>query len=469
MNSANGKKDGINAVIAITSGGQDGLFKAVMLRKTETGFSLEWAKTASAGKEELYSFVKEVTAQSKSQAAVVVGAQSQGVVFYRIKIPAVSDSQAEAIVRMQAEALLPLPVEQMQLAWRGDSAAGGGKRSVTIAAGRTSRLKGVVSAARACDVSKIVLGCEGLVKAWKVLSGGGDAKKSVVINTGATGSDVLLVEAGRLVHAVRIDSCRDTRQDGAELFVQDLRNTLELFGIGEDEEIDICVLSNDIDISERLVGYLAEAGIKAYAARPDAQLLASRAELTSEQICEYLEAVGVGMVALDGDGGELDLFEGLYRPEEQDKGSKLRQSLARACVIAAVMLVLCLVVCKWVDKASLARFEQESVSTLIERQRVRKMVAMARPDILDLQKKINSSGGDGVTLDSFTFKKNQPVTISGHAKSYEKLYEFQKSLIAESGIADVKMQNPTLDEKTRQVSFKMTFHYRNFTRKSSKR
>ncbi len=93
------------------------------------------------------------------------------------------------------------------------------------------------------------------------------------------------------------------------------------------------------------------------------------------------------------------------------------------------------------------------------------MIARQRPDILNLLTKLSQSGPSGMMLDNFTFKKHQPVSIAGTAANRDQLYEFQKKLDGQKGITDVKIANEALNAKDGKIGFKMTFHYKNFTRK----
>jgi Tfp pilus assembly protein PilN len=116
----------------------------------------------------------------------------------------------------------------------------------------------------------------------------------------------------------------------------------------------------------------------------------------------------------------------------------------------------------------LSRLEgQAGFKELVERQTLIKTVARERPDLLQLLSDINSGENRGVTLDSFHFKKGQPVTVSGQVQDNDQLYDFQKSLLNKKGITDVNIQNTSRDSKTKRLKFTITFHYKTFTKKSA--
>jgi len=489
LNNAIGAADGMSSAIAISTGrnGQ-GPFKAVKVRRRAGGYELIWKRTF--GREDatgIKSFLREEVSSAQSVRSmetnepVIIVAESRGVVFYRIDIPPVRDGQVDSVVKMQAEALLPLPADKMQVCWRADKAAGG-KRGVTIAAGKTESLRAYAGAARRFGASKILLDYEGMVKAWLELFSG-TAEKTVLINIAESDTGVVLADNGRLSYAVTLDagledlSKQTDWRSTAELFVHDLRNALELFGLTDDTNAKVVVLSEDVEAHKRLISYLKGAGINASAAAPSQGSMKSSEEIMPKDAAEYIGPIGAAMLALDGDGNELSLFNALYRPDELVEATRTAASLKRPCLVTAVMVVVFLLVSYAVDRAGLAKLRKHMYSSsnnpsgtnagvLIEAQKVRKMIARQRPDILDLLTKITESGSEGMMLDTFTFKKRQVVTITGSCKSYDRLYEFQKKLGDQSGINEAKIQNSAFDNKKGKVGFKITFHYKNFTRKN---
>jgi hypothetical protein len=477
-----------DTAIAVSTGpGANGPFKAVKLRKTGRGFELVWKKTsAGPAATNVQSFMRELTALSEPQydsepnATVAVIADSSGFVFHRIYIPPVADHQVQDIVKIQAEALLPLPADKMQLTWRADNVAEN-KRPVTIVAGKTDGLRRVARAARTLRASKILLDYEAVATTWSRLFGGTN-QKSVIMNISEVGTCVLLAENGTLKHAVTLDvrpedlSARENRPAAAELLAHDLRNILQLFGFDAAPDTEVLILSEKPGTHKRLISYLADAGINTRPVVPNLESLKAPENTTPSDIIEYIEPVGAAMLALETDGSELNLFENLYTPAELAKAKQTAALLKRPCIVTAAMVALFLLVSYAVDKAGLAQLKKQMYSAtgnpsvvnagvLIEQQSMRKTIAQHRPDMLDLLTKINQSEPEGMILDTFMFKKGQAVTITGSCKSYDQLYEFQKKLGDQSGIREVKIQNSAFDKKKGKVGFKMAFHYKNFTKK----
>ena len=80
--------------------------------------------------------------------------------------------------------------------------------------------------------------------------------------------------------------------------------------------------------------------------------------------------------------------------------------------------------------------------------------------MLDLLELVNKCGERGIKLNSLHFKKGQLVTVTGQAGSNEQLRDFEKSLQEKKDIKEVNC-TPSTDSK-------MTFHYKNFTKKKTK-
>lgn len=455
-----------NSVVAIGADAKGHLpLRAVKLKKTGGGPELLWSKTSDPDQTTFKSFFKTLPIKPPTEDKAACGDQtiiavdSSIVSFYRFEIPAVDDKQANAIVKMQLESLLPLSAEQMQTAWRIDGAVGE-QKTVTAVAARTSQLQNIVKTAESSRASKVLLDSEGLVKAWTQLFEG-TGKKSVIINIGQKNSRVILTENNKLIHAVTLDIGNDyfdTSDDyyaACELFSQDLRNTLDLFGT-DAEDVQIYLLVEEPAQNEQLIDYFNSAGLKVGPAVLDMQNLSCPEGITSKDVFRNLDLVATALLALDADGTELTLFDNIYQPHLSAKGPKPIVALKQAAVFAAVILVVFLFISKAIDKSTLAKLKNTDVNQLIAMQDTRKKAAGERHNVLRILKVINESG---MVLETFTFQKDRPVAIASTASSLDQLYEFEKKLKTQKGIANVTILSPTTDQKTKKVKFKMTFHY----------
>lgn len=469
-------------VIAVTQ--EESKFRAVKLVKREGAFEVLWTKSGAAGQSKLGEFATECCLsaglgghrEADKDKIAVAGFDSSGVVFYRVRVPAVKDEEVAAMVRLQAESRLPLPPEHMELVWR-KGRVQDGQVGVTIAAARREQLQGFVEAVRGSEPAKILLDCEGMVKAWRVFFSGSD-EPAVVVSTGEQNTKVCMAECGRLVNAVSLDvgtedfSSRSSAKQTAtgERFAQDMRSVLELFGCADPTVAPVFVLSDGSSVMKRIVSCLQSAGLNVEAALPEVRNLKSRMDLAVEDIYEYRVPIGLASIALDGDVEELNIFERLYRPVEEKVKKHWYYSLKLTSAIVAGMAVLLIVVLCAADVASnkrLSRLETEAdFRQLIQRQTLIKAVARQRPDLLVLLREISSAESGGIMLDNFHFEKGQPVRISGQAPGYDQLFKFQENLMTKKGIKDVKIENQTRDKKGKKLNFTLEFHYGSFTRKS---
>jgi hypothetical protein len=337
---------------------------------------------------------------------------------------------------------------------------------------------------RSVEPNRILLDCGGIIKVWReFFSGSGE--NAAVVSVGSRSTLVCLAEDGRLINAVSLDiGLKDfsalegsaEQTETAERLAQDMRSVLELFGCVEPTELPIFVLSDGSSAMRAVVSCLASAGLKAEAALPKIQRSETQGRLSVQDVYEYRVPIGLGLCAFQTRAEQLNIFERLYTPAVEEGKKRWLYSPKMAGVVAAVMLVVLLVVIYLVDVASLNAIERHlkgpgvgtSGSLHVQRQKLIKTVALQRPNVLQLMSEINASGAEGVMLDSLHFKKGRAVTISGRVQNAEQLYKFQKSLLDNKGINEVKIQKTAKDSKSGKLTFTITFHYKNFTKKTSR-
>ena len=466
------------AVIAITQ--QEDCLRAVCLQKQGAAFEVIWAKSSLLNQSSWRDFAAEcglpVGKTADGEQIAVAGFNSANVVFYRIDVPAVKQDELAAMVRLQSEARLPLPAEQIELAWR-PTKQKDGQMTITAAAAKKEQLQRFIGDVGCFEPAKILLDCEGIVKVWKEVFGGNE-QQAVVVSVGLSGTTVCLTEQARLINAVNLDmgTLDFTAADGAtvqgeadERFARDIKGAIKLFGFQEPAKLPVYVLSDGSALMEEIVSHLVSAELSARAVLPQVQKLSADTRLTVEEIYEYRVPIGLGLMALDADGQELNVFERLYSPGGKEEKKRWSHSPKVTGALAAIMLALLIIVFCVIDVVSEKNWSgseaKESLRQLIQRQRLMKTVAQQRPDLLKLLSEINASGGDGIKLDSFDFKKGQPVSIAGQAQNIEQVYEFQKKLLGQRDITEVKITNPAKDSKSGKLKFTINFHYRNFTKK----
>ncbi len=476
---------------AIAIAQEENVLKAVELEKRGDAFEVLWTKSGEISDGDWRDFVVgcglSVGPLERTQVAgnrvLVVGFDSAGVGFYRINVPAAGEEEIASIVKLQAEALLPLSAEQMELAWRTGQVRNG-EVTVTIAAARRDRLQRFVSNVEVFQPGKILLSSEAIVKVWRTFFSGND-KTSVIVNLSARSTQVCLAEGERLSNAVTLDmgiedivmpdGLAEQTQD-SERFAQDMRSVLELFGCAAPAEVPVFVLSDGSSSIEMVISCLKSAGLKAEAAMTGVKEPKKGVGLAAEDIYEYRVPIGLGLCALDDERDELNIFEHLYEPKAVEEKKHWLYSPKVTGAIAAATLVVLLLVSYVVDVASPEAIERRlqasnvsaDIGLLEERQKLMKVVAQQRPDLLELLNLVTLSGENGIMLDSLHFKKGQPININGQAQSSEQIYKFQENLLKQKNIKEVKIQSASKDNRGDQIKFTMTFHYKNFTRKGRK-
>ena len=468
------------SVIAIAQ--EKNKLRGVELAKRGGAFEVLWTKSGEANKMDLGMFAVECNlssgrvteSETTGNKTVAVGFDSSGVVFYRLSVPAVKEKELAAIVKLQAETRLPLPGEQMELAWR-PGRMQDGQVAVTIAAGKRDHLQKFVEDVRGFEPAKILLDCEGMVKAWGEFFSGDEAA-AVVVSIRSRSTQVCLAGQRKLVNAVSLDvgiedfSAEQSteRMEATERFVQDIRSVLELFGYTNSGKLPVFVLSNGGSVIQAAVSSLKSAGLNAQVAVPEMQKLRAQTKFSAEDVYEYRVPIGLALMAFEEGEEQLNLFERLYHPKEEKEKRRWLYSPRVAGLIAAVMLALLIIVLYAVDVVNAKRLSGLEAKTdfnlLMQRQKLIKTVALQRPDLLRLLSEINSTEHEGVVLNSVHFRKGRPVTIKGQVKGDENLYKFQKSLQSKKSLKDVVIENasPPKDEK---IDFTITFQYRGFSKK----
>ncbi len=466
-------------------------FKAVALRKRNDGVEVLWAKSMPVveGSWETFAARCGLETGSKAQrrelpggAISVIGLDATAVAFYRIAAPSVGREETAAIVRMQAESLLPLPASQIEVAWR-TMPSTNGTADVTIAAARRDFLHQFVGEVRSFAPETIVPACEGTARTWHELFGERQ-RQAVIVSIGVQHTQVCLAVDGTVANSAVLDTgLADLSAAGAaneplshpveviERFAQDLHTVLISFGWIESAPWPVLALSDGSEEIGRIVEALGAAGVPVKTSTPRLQTLGMALGLTPVDLYAYREPLGLGLMALDGPATGLDLYAPVRKAEREQKARSAWYSTTLAAVVALIVLAVAIAVSYAVDVASEKRltalvgrpeFKQAS-----ERQTLLKSVAQHRPDLLGLLTDLHTGSSDGVILESFHFKKGQAVTITGQADNAEQMWKFQANLLGCKSISDVDITSTSTDSKTKKIKFTMLFQYKNFTKKGA--
>ena len=205
MSSTTGRET-TSSALAIAQ--EDSKLKAVQITKHGASFEILWAKSSKGSDVDWARFAGEcglsvlLSEQTKIDRDnnIVIGFNSAAVAFYHIDLPEATEEETSAMIKIQAETLLPLPANQMELTWRTRNRRDG-KLDTTIAAARKENLKRFVENVQALEPAELLLDCEGVVKVWKELFAG-DSGDAVIISLAARSMQVCLAENGRLINSV---------------------------------------------------------------------------------------------------------------------------------------------------------------------------------------------------------------------------------------------------------------------------
>lgn len=441
-------------------------FQAVLLRRRPEGIEFDGPKTISANSSLLESLRQQfqLPSDDASPVALAVGIDSSHVGFYHFEVPAVHDSQLVSIIRTQAEGYLPLPVSSMRLAWRVDAAPS--ENRCVLAALRNDLYQQLISRWPDSQPFSAVPDVVGLMASWQTFCPC-THQEAVLLKLSPTQAAAILAEGRRILNAARFD----VDPDGSfELLKTDIIQLLESISpqirskpifLWENKESPFPALAED----------LKNKGFQIQPCSPLPEKTRRFRNLTVQTAASCPEALGLALLALDGVSMDFDFTIELTEP-----APTLRQQLFSAPVRrTALSLLLAAVVCTaglyWKDKTELRLLQKQltaaekgqSAQEMLQRMEFRKQVAAARPDILELFDILRQTQPEGLILDQFLFERGKPVELRGTAGSYEQAYEFLKNLQKRNELRQAQLLEPALDEKTKKVTFRIRFLYRNFS------
>jgi len=463
------------AIIAMAQ--QQDRFKAVAVRKTSQGF--EVLRTCSNIRLSDGPLLIAECGAGETMKVAVVGFDSTAAVFFQLKAPVLERKELAAMVRLQAESRLPIPAQQIELGLRTEPTQDG-QITITVAAAKNGPMQKFVETVRPVKPGRILLNCEALVKSWRTYFAGQN-ETAVIVSLDANDTRICLTRAGRLSNAMSLDvgindcSTGPGQAEALDRLTQDIVSVLELFSSSEPLRLPVFVLSDGREAITQIVSCFVSKGLDARPALPQTRNLSSSTKLTIQDAYEYRVPIGLGLMALSPDENEINLFERLYTTTENQRKKRWWHCPKAAAIITALMLLLAGTVFYQTDASQLRSIQKyldeaqtRSGIDFLQQQKLLKTVAAQRLDMLSLLSEINQTETNGITMDTLRFNKGQTIQISGQTPAAEELYKFQKELQNKKGISDVKIEIFNKDKnenKDQKLPFKITFHYKDFTRK----
>lgn len=393
---------------------------------------------------------------------IAAAADTAQVGFYPFAVPLVEGPKLEVFISAQAEAVIPMPLTQAAFTWRivqQDSAVQRG----FLCAVRRSYVQELMGLAVG-RVGSILPDVTGLARAWAAMFES-TSQPALLIQLRRHHCILALCEQEKLIRAAAAD------WDGPSIttLLRDLPSLLETLQVSSSIPFYITGLESE---AKALCEALTNAGKTTFLWRISENKIHALGLTTAPaEVLDCPQAAGLALAAMDGESPEFDFIR---RPKTQTDAVVAwdKKALIRSLSIAAAVLFLFLAVSyrtaqkeiRAIQQALTAAHQDTTGEKIIARQQMRERIAKARPDVQELLTTLNTCAGNDILVDSFNFKKGQPVRIVAKTGSFERVYAFQKKLQECSGISGVKLISPTMDEKKKQVQFTMTFAYRNFSR-----
>lgn len=387
--------------------------------------------------------------------------------FYGFEVPVVNEKQVPALIAVQAEIHLPLPMEQMQYCWR-ILKQQDGKAMVVVAAAKRDMLAEAAGLARQANVDAVVLCSEAVLRTIDSRCEGLGADYGLLYCRQGD-MKLLFVQNGTLAKAATLDcdfsEMTDVYASETSLLCLDIQNVMSEYMQHSAKRLRLYLDGSDrlIEIVEKV---LNEKGIATSRIRHDPDPLEGEYGSTPD-----IECLGLALIAYDA-GPRYDIFKGLYqkhRSEPKETTGRKRKVLAAA---VCFMLAVFIAVSYGIDKLRLAVYEEKmdtpEFSRLLETHRLRSTIARERIDVPGLIEMINGSVPEGVTVHSLVVRRYQKIAVGGACKDPRKMYAFAGALGKCKGVEGVRLSNQNVDEKKKQTTFTLLFDYKNVTDKRKK-
>lgn len=435
--------------------------RSVVLRRAEGGYEL------------LYWDAVDTPRPAANQTAA--GFSAEQVAFYRITVPNVKADQMDSLVRLQAETLVPLPPEQMALAWRSRSGAEG-KAEVILAAARRTVLDRFCRQLEPERPDRVVLVSEAIAQAWKRIWQG-NPQPTLVVYAGRGRTYLCVVEDGLLLGATTSDVGggdweADDPQAGSALLrlIQDIRRACDLFVFDPEGPKTIAVLCAQEESFLPLRERLEQSGFQVALHPLPTEKIRPAGELDPQQLYRYIPAIGTALLCLYNEP-TFDLFRSWLPAQAQQVKRRRMLPLKITAPLAAVMLIGFLIIYGSLATARLHHRQATleltdpnlNVSERLKAETLKKHVARQRIDILELLHTVSECEPNDVLVDRISFQRGQIVRIMANTKNQDRIFEFREALQNRPDIRTVRIQDPEFVEKDKVFRFTLTFDYKDWT------
>lgn len=463
------KKTSQQAAGVVISTASGKAYAAVMRRRGD-GFERTY-EAAFDLSEGLDIVVRQVLEKSGDvQMPVVIGLDSAQIRFLDISLPPVPTAQLPLLIRTQAEAQLPLDGSRMQVAWRLWPATQG--YDCTVAAVRLDvmdtslkrqSLNGTLTA--------MVPDAAGFARLRQVFFAP-TPEECLVLRRREEGFSLMMLEGASPARCAVIHTDPSDVAQRPGLVMQDILMEMDALEQKHGRKCPVYIWPGDDPFLIRVAESLTQSGRQVGTLQTN-QTAVRQARLEDGQDLNSprFDAAGLAILGLSETAPAFDFLQ-MQRLAQPAEDAKLRRKKVMRTVWAmAVLVVLAALAHYWGLSLQVQQLQRELASefgdlkaeTLLQRLAYQEATARARLDVLEMIQVIQDSR-DGMLLDSIEFEKGKPVKLIATAGGYEQVYGFQKRLEAHDGVSLVRLVDPRLDERTRQVRFTMQFNYKNFSK-----
>ena len=440
----------------------------VVLESSEDSCRLLYSEVVDASEKSWDDFAQQIREHCKKYGEefdVVLGYPSDNLMFSKIDVPSVDEQQAMSMVRMQAVSRFPLDSGDLCVAIRSNGFRNG-MANYTIAGGRQVLLKSFVPIIDSVGADETILDCDGYASLVRNLGRRLDSQ-AVIIVAEKLVVKLIVLEAGQVCNVLVLEHDVNSDEFNKFVFMQDFEAGLDYLGVSKKSPLLICQGENKVP--EELDGEFE--GLSLKVERIDlGKLIYNGIDVSGEVDCSVLSlVVGLCVASQDRSCKKLNIFEDIYSLERDIADKKSAAPIALMSLCAIILALVYVGVCFMSDKSKSSELasvlDNPEVQAVIAKQKLRKSVAQERPDMLDLFKIIQDSKPGGVMIGSFSFRKGQPVTLTAQSQSRELGYSFNENLSKDKNLSDVKLLNPTFDDKKKLAKYNISFHYKEFTKK----
>lgn len=459
---------------------QDGKMQSVELRHKGRSLELEHlqeADTWQALARKTRVFDESGQRLKLAHHELVAGLEAVGVAFYRMTLPKVGPEETEAMVRMQAETRLPLSADQMGLDWKTVECSDS-ERVASVAAMR--RNSPGVNEAVALEPEHIVTEADALVQMWRW--GCAQTAPDVILMSCSQHHTVVCCVRDRvLIHASVLDlglddlGADDTTSEAASAadtgptgqFVQDLQGVINSYQATLPDCREVTLLSDGSDALKSVVQTVSQAGLAVSETLPHEAVFTGHMPLEVSDLYAWRVPIGLALCALNQAPTHYELFKdqcGCLDGKQNPVTGPILPWLAAAVSICLMIGTLYAVDVRRHEKLTSLTNAPE-VAQFQKERAYQRGVARQRANLLELINVVTSKEYKGITLDTFTYKRGQPVKLVGRADKPPMWYTFDEAMTNLKGVTQVKRDKTVQDKKDKKTKFGISFHYKTYTQK----